>query len=125
MADAIFEGWAILELMGHRRLAGYVQEATIAGGAFIRIDVAEAEIDDIPEVLQNTAPNDATATQFYSPAAVYCITPTTERIARAVARGNKPAPVQRWELEPAPVFAGRDENLEDDRDDDPDDEERF
>lgn len=24
-------GWAILELMGHRRLGGYVSEATLAG----------------------------------------------------------------------------------------------
>ena len=98
---AAFEGWAILELMGHRWLAGYVQEATIAGGAFIRIDVADGTIDDVPDCLQNVPPDDATATQFYSPAAVYCITPTTEAMARAVARGNKPAPVQRWELEPA------------------------
>lgn len=111
--ETAFEGWAILKLMGHRRLAGYVQEATIAGGAFVRIDVADASIDDIPEVLQNTPPDDATATQFYSPAAVYCITPTTEAMARAIARGNKPAPVQRWELEPAPSYTGRDAQDED------------
>lgn len=34
-----FEGWAILELMGHRRLGGYVSEATVAGAGFLRIDV--------------------------------------------------------------------------------------
>ena len=34
-----FEEWAVLELMGHRRLAGKVTEATIGGGAFLRIDI--------------------------------------------------------------------------------------
>ena len=34
-----FASWAILELMGHRRLGGYVSETTLAGGAFLRIDV--------------------------------------------------------------------------------------
>lgn len=84
-----FEGWVILELMGHRRLGGYVREQEIAGGAFLRIDVP--------------GPNggEVAATQFYAPGAVYCITPTTEAIARAVAFRSQPEPVQRWEL-PAP-----------------------
>lgn len=114
MADETFEGWAILELMGHRRLGGYVREQEIAGSAFIRIDVASAPVDDIPEVLRDTPPDDAEATQFYSPAAVYCITPTSETIARAVAATSKPRPVQRWELpagpEPGAVIVRGDED---------------
>lgn len=90
MADATFEGWAILELMGHRRLGGHLSEATIAGGAFIRIDVP--------------SPDDkGNATQFYSPSAVYCVTPTTEETARAVAKLAQPAPVNRWELPQLPA----------------------
>jgi hypothetical protein len=85
---ASYEGWAILELMGHRRLAGYLSEQAIGGAAFIRIDVPG----------DGDAP---VASQFYSGAAVYCITPTTEAIARAVAKRCDPAPVQRWELAPA------------------------
>ncbi|MFH0899046.1 MAG: hypothetical protein V2A73_00300, partial [Pseudomonadota bacterium] len=67
-----FAEWAILELLGHRRLAGYVTEQEIAGAGLLRIDV----------------PGDdgVVATQFYSPASLYCMTPTTEEIARAVAR---------------------------------------
>ena len=83
----VFSGWSILELMGHRRLAGFVSEQEIAGAAFLRIDVP--------------GDNGFTATQFYAPSAVYCITPTTEEIARRVAQRAQPAPVQRWEL-PAP-----------------------
>lgn len=80
-----FAQWCVLELMGHRRLAGYVTEQEIAGAAFLRIDVPGA--DDQPD-----------ATQFYRPGAVYAITPTTEEIARSVARGSRPEPVHRWEL---------------------------
>ncbi len=87
-AESGFEGWAILELMGHRRLGGKLSEATIAGGAFIRIDIPH--------------PNRAglfRASQVYSPAAVYAITPTTEEIACAIGR-RAPEPVSRWELPP-------------------------
>ena len=59
------------------------------------------------------------ATQFYSGAAIYCITPTTEEMAREVAASNQPAPVHRWELPPTPV---REQIDDDDADDlDPDD----
>jgi hypothetical protein len=88
MAEEKFEGWCILELMGRRKMAGKVSEASLGGGAFLRIDV--------PGEGSNVA------TQFYSPSAVYCITPTTEEIARQVAPRWQPAPVTRWEL-PAPV----------------------
>jgi hypothetical protein len=38
-----FEGWAILELMGHRRLGGYVRETQIAGAGMLRIDIPSNE----------------------------------------------------------------------------------
>lgn len=79
-----FEAWAILELMGHRRLAGKITESTLCGGAFIRIDIPGED--------------GKFSTQFYSPASVYCLTPTTEELARAMALNNQPAPVSRWEL---------------------------
>ena len=81
-----FEGWAILELMGHRRLIGRLSTATIAGASFLRIDIP-LDGDE--------------ATQFYSPSAVYAITPTTEELARRAAHLNAVAPVSRFEL-PAP-----------------------
>lgn len=86
----VFAEWVILELMGHRRLAGHLQEVQVAGSGLLRLDVY---------------PGDASApsmTQLYSPAAVYCITPTTEEIARKVAAESQPAPVSRFELERAP-----------------------
>ena len=75
-----YEGWTILELMGHRRLAGYVTEAEIAGGKFIRIDVPGKD---------GHGPRSTVATQFYGASSVYCLTPTTEEIARKVAEQSQ------------------------------------
>ncbi|MCW2898841.1 MAG: hypothetical protein JWO67_1106 [Streptosporangiaceae bacterium] len=103
MADP-FEGWAIVELMGHRRLAGFVTEHEIAGQSFLRLDIAgpphpEDDEDDGPAVALKGG-FEGGVTQFYSPQAVYCITPTTQDIAVTIGRRSQPAPVQRYELEP-------------------------
>lgn len=97
--DTAFAEWVILELLGHRRLAGYLTEANIAGASFLRIDV----------------PSAPPATQYYAPGSVYAITPTTEDIARAVAQQRTPAPIQRWEL-PAPEL-NDDERVSSEQDD--------
>lgn len=81
-----FEGWAILELMGHLRTAGYVTEEEHFGCKLGRIDIPNGE---------------GSVTQYFGGSSIYRLTPTTEEIARAVALRNQPAPVQRWEL-PAP-----------------------
>jgi hypothetical protein len=86
--EGMFEGWVILELMGHRKLGGYLQEETICGKAMARIDVVNVEGAPI-------------ATQFYSPDSIYCITPVTQDVAVSYGANQKPEPVTRWEL-PAP-----------------------
>lgn len=92
MAES-FEEWAILELMGHRKMAGLVREVAVGGASFIRIDVPGKEAGKF------------TATQFYNPSAVYCMTPVAEDLARQVAQTYEAAPVSRYEL-PAPPPAG-------------------
>lgn len=104
-------GWAVLELLGHRRLGGYLSEQVIAGASMLRIDVPSACGDGVA------------MTMFYSPAAVYCITPVGEDEARAVARQSQPQPVQRWEMPEAQVPSlprrrEEDEDFDDDEDDD-------
>lgn len=104
-----FAGWVILELLGHRRLAGYLTEQEIAGAPFLRLDIPES-------------PAAPAATQFYAPGAVYAITPTTEALARRVASLNRPVPVHRWELpapRPRPV-TDEDDPYADDAEDDED-----
>lgn len=80
-----YEGWSVLELMGHRRLGGYVREVELAGHGLIRIDIPGEG-------------GETFVTQYYSPSALYCLTPATEDAAREVARYNRPAPVARLAL---------------------------
>lgn len=82
-----FSTWAILELLGHRKLVGLVTEVELAGTKMLRIDV--------------TTRDGKQATQFYSTSAVYCLTPTTEATAKAYVC-NSVAPVSPYELLPAP-----------------------
>ena len=42
MSNNPFATWGILELMGYRRLGGFIQEAQIAGASFLRIDFTGA-----------------------------------------------------------------------------------
>jgi hypothetical protein len=112
-----FEGWAIVEILGHRRLAGYVREVELAGTGMLRLDVPERPWEDIDPGEPFT---DVHATQFYSPSALYCLTPTTEEIARGLAQRLQPSPVARWELPAAQAtFPSRpDEYIEADEEDD-------
>ncbi len=65
-----FHGWSIVEVMGHRQTCGMVTEVMIAGAQMLRVDVPG---DGDGVIL---------ATQYYSPASIYCLTPTTEGIVR-------------------------------------------
>lgn len=88
-----FQEWVILEILGHRRLAGLLTEQQIAGSGFLRID--------IPATSRVGA-----WTDFYPPASCYAIHPVTEELARAVAESLQAAPVSRFELPQLPAAAG-------------------
>jgi hypothetical protein len=77
--------YALVDLMGHQRIAGHVSEATIAGGAFIRVDV--------PAVGEDVA-----HTRYFGPSAIYSISPVSEEVARAMAASLRQRPVQPYEL---------------------------
>ena len=112
-----FEAWAVVELMGHRRLAGFVTEQEVFGAGLLRIDVP--------------GEGDAMTTQFYSPAALYCLTPVSETVARAYAAKNYMRPISAFDLAlPAPAIKRAypddddgefedDSRVEDDEDDTP------
>lgn len=87
--DHTFDQWAIVELLGHRRVAGRVRETTIGGAGFLRIDIPAGG---------GAGPQ----TQYVSPNSVYALHPTSEAIATAAADRVRPEPVSRWEL-PASV----------------------
>ena len=77
-----FESWAIVEVMGHKRMAGFVSEQTVAGTAFVRVDVPEFfGTGDRGEAGQHYP----AFTKLLGPSSIYAITPCTEETARAFA----------------------------------------
>jgi hypothetical protein len=92
--SAPWHGWCILELMGHRKLGGKLSTEKVAGVEMVRIDVYAAS--NIP-----------VATQFYSAASIYAISPCTEQTARAMAEHYRPAPVTAFDVRPAALAAER------------------
>jgi hypothetical protein len=80
-----FEGWAVVEIMGHVRIAGRVREETVFGVAMIRVDVPE--IDGHPAF-----------TRYYHPQALYSLCPSDETTARSVAQYQRHPPIERWQL---------------------------
>lgn len=80
-----FNEWALVELFGHQRIVGKVSEATLAGGAFLRVDVPSF--------------NGACAfTRYFGPGAIYSISPVTEEIARGLMASNRHEPVSRFDM---------------------------
>lgn len=79
-----FELWCLVELFGHQRIAGFVSEATIGGGAFIRVDVP------------NPYSEGDLYTRYFGPAAIYAINPTTkEEVFRLVGMLHPKPPTPR------------------------------
>lgn len=84
-----FRQWAILELLGHVKVAGLVTEEEHFGVKLGRIDIPRE--------------NGEFTTQLFSGSSIYRLTPTTEAIARSVAARNQPTPAHRWELPALPA----------------------
>lgn len=108
MADETpFASFAIVELMGHVRLAGYASETTIAGAGFVQVDIPDE--------------NGATkATKYCSPQSIYAITPCDEETARRTANPPRYVPGRFAEREAAETHHG---DIDDDFDEDPEDDE--
>lgn len=64
LADAVrrpsFEGWADIELMGHRTRVAHVRELEIAHRGFLELTWRKGEVE---------------CREIYSPTAVFCLTP--------------------------------------------------
>ena len=78
-----FDQWAIVEIMGHQRLAGRVTEQTIGGVCFVRVDVPEC---------QGIKP----FTKLLGAGAVYAITVVDKETAMAAAEHMREVPIDEW-----------------------------
>ncbi len=72
MMQEPFDQWAIVELFGHRRLAGRVREVELFGGKMCHIDIPQPE-------------GRPAFSQLYGGAAIFSVTPCSEETARSVA----------------------------------------
>jgi hypothetical protein len=89
VTEVVFEGWAIVELMGHRQRGGYVQDVEMFGGKMLRIDIPVEPEKSI--------------TEFYGCSAIYALRPCSEDIVRDHIKRSydgDPRPVQPIEYKP-------------------------
>ncbi|MCB9507946.1 MAG: acetyltransferase [Myxococcales bacterium] len=103
MANSDKSFWAIVEVMGHRRFAGLIDEQVIAGAGFIRVDVPAGQFPAF--------------TKLIGPSSIYAITPVDEAAARAAAARFCERPIEVWALpalvQPPPVVFDDDEEDDD------------
>ena len=79
-----FKQWGILELMGHRKAAGLVQEVELFGVKMLRIDIPPGDRDPQP------------LSQIYGGSAIYCLTIVDEETAKAFAQHSRDKPLEVW-----------------------------
>lgn len=77
--------WAIVEVMGHKKFAGFVSEQVLGGASFVRIDIPAVD-------------GQAEFSKLFSAGSIYCITPVVEDIARGMAGTYRERPVQAYDL---------------------------
>lgn len=78
--DENTSNWGIVELMGHKVVAGKVSKSEMLGKPMLRVDVPPTST--YPEF-----------TQFYGDSSIYCVTFVSEEVARRTAEANKTNPV--------------------------------
>lgn len=106
-----FAEWAIVEIMGHKRFAGYVTESEFGGAVMIRVDV--------PHVTSDTGHPLPAFSKLFGVSAIYCISPCTEETARAFAASMRQESFARYEAPrltaaTRPDFDADEDEIEDD-----------
>jgi len=86
--SAKLDEWCLVELFGHQRIVGHVTEATIAGGAFIRVDVPR----------KGTQGEETEFTRFFGPSAIYSLSPIGKEMAVEYAESLAAAPVHAYDV---------------------------
>lgn len=105
------ETFAIVEVMGHGKFAGFVQQVPMGGAAMIRVDVPE-----IPEseeeynswdpvtgkmgTAKRKIPAMPAFTKFLGISSIFAITPCSEEVAMAAVKGFRSAPVSILSMPP-------------------------
>lgn len=75
--------WAVVELLGHNRHAGWLTEELHFGAKLGRVDIPDTHSSDPKAVLK---------THYFGGSSVFRITPCDEETARRIAAYEQPAP---------------------------------
>jgi hypothetical protein len=120
--QAKFEGWAIVEMMGHQREIGYVTTEAFGVAVLFRVDTPEMPATDfilrrpeygsdgnggeryLPVGSKVQRPAQPGKSRLVSPAALYAINPCTEEAAKAAIMANSTRRLILLEL-PKPIAA--------------------
>ncbi len=109
-----FEEWCVVEIMGHKKFAGFVSEQAVGGASFVRVDV--------PEVTTEKGDVLPSFSKLFGASSIYCLSPCTEATAKAFAAQMRTESFSRYEaprlMAPAPAspYQATDE-IDDDADD--------
>ncbi len=128
-----FEGWAIVEVMGHQRFAGFVTTESYGGAVLFRVDVPDlAEKEEttlyheysdehsgyqhIPAGSKVVRAGVSGFSKLFGAASIYCISPCTEEAARAAVESCHPRPLKSFTLPVKPALPAPHEDEEPSRD---------
>lgn len=78
--------WALVELMGHQKTAGQIEEITLAGQEFLLLHVPAGK-------------NSQAFSKILGPGSIWGITPVSEEQARAAVNVWAPLPMEKYCLE--------------------------
>lgn len=96
-----FSEFAIVEMMGHRKIAGKVTESEIGGSTLLRVDVLNGE-------------GKTDRTEYIGVGSIYCLTVVSEEVAIAVAKNYTPKPSFAYNLDTSvKALESGDDNYED------------
>ena len=137
--QASFEGWAVLEIFGHQRYAGYVTTEAFGQAVLFRVDVPpleerertakhyEYDGDGTSIPPGSTVKEDAVQgyTKYFGPGAIYAMTPCTQDAAQKAVAAMQTRKVSVVKLAEeralrAPIDTDEDESEHEYDDDDPD-----
>lgn len=104
-----FDVWALVELFGHGRIAGRVQEKNFGGSTFLQVDVPETE-------------KQPAFSRLLNPSAIYAINPLDEKTARNYAEGINSAPIKSWDITEFMAKAKQNKVLQESVEPEPDDD---
>lgn len=81
------EQYAVIEMMGHRKIVGKITESDIAAGSLLKVTVLGK--DGVPD-----------RTEYIGTGSIYCLTIVDEESAKLVAAANAPEPTWAWGIAP-------------------------